>query len=75
MHKLRSYLSLLGIVVAVTTLVSVMSVVNGLDLYVTDHVANLGANAFHRRSLWHHHQRAGPGESAAPPTAPTAARG
>ena len=45
-HKLRSYLTLLGIVLAVTTLVSVMSVVNGLNLYVTDRVANLGANAF-----------------------------
>jgi putative ABC transport system permease protein len=45
-HKLRSYLTLLGIVLAVTTLVSVMSVVHGLNLYVTDRVANLGANAF-----------------------------
>ena len=45
-HKLRSYLTLLGIILAVMTLVSVMSVVNGLNLYVTDRVANLGANAF-----------------------------
>ena len=45
-HKLRSYLTLLGIILAVTTLVAVMSVVNGLNLYVTDRVANLGANAF-----------------------------
>ena len=35
-HKLRSYLTLLGIVLAVTTLVAVMSVVNGLNLYVAD---------------------------------------
>jgi putative ABC transport system permease protein len=45
-HKLRSYLTLLGIVLAVTTLVAVMSVVNGLNLYVADRVANLGANVF-----------------------------
>jgi putative ABC transport system permease protein len=45
-HKLRSYLTLLGIVLAVMTLVSVISVVNGLNLYVTDRVANLGANVF-----------------------------
>jgi putative ABC transport system permease protein len=45
-HKLRSYLTLLGIVLAVATLVAVMSVVNGLNLYVADKVANLGANVF-----------------------------
>jgi putative ABC transport system permease protein len=45
-HKLRTYLTLLGTVLAVTTLVSVMSVVNGLNLYVADRVANLGANTF-----------------------------
>ena len=45
-HKLRSYLTLVGIVLAVTTLVAVMSVVNGLNLYVADRIANLGANAF-----------------------------
>jgi len=45
-HKLRSFLTLLGIILAVTTLVSVMSVVNGLNLYVATKVANLGANSF-----------------------------
>jgi putative ABC transport system permease protein len=45
-HKLRSYLTLLGIVLAVTTLVAVMSVVNGLNLFVADRIANLGANTF-----------------------------
>jgi putative ABC transport system permease protein len=45
-HKLRSYLTLLGIVLAVTTLVAVTSVVNGLNLYVADRIANLGANVF-----------------------------
>jgi putative ABC transport system permease protein len=45
-HKLRSFLTLLGIILAVTTLVSVMSVVNGLNLYVATKIANLGANSF-----------------------------
>jgi len=45
-HKLRSSLTLLGVILAVTTLVAVMSVLNGLNLYVATKVANLGANAF-----------------------------
>jgi putative ABC transport system permease protein len=39
-------LTLLGVILAVTTLVSVISVLNGLNVYVADKVANLGANAF-----------------------------
>ncbi|MFZ0213645.1 MAG: ABC transporter permease [Candidatus Acidiferrales bacterium] len=45
-HKLRSFLTLLGVILAVTTLVSVMSVLNGLNLYVATKIANLGSNAF-----------------------------
>jgi putative ABC transport system permease protein len=45
-HKLRSFLTLLGVILAVTTLVAVMSVVDGLNLYVSDRVANLGSDAF-----------------------------
>ena len=45
-HKLRSFLTLLGVILAVTTLVSVMSVVSGLNFYVADKVANLGANSY-----------------------------
>ncbi|HKV23450.1 MAG TPA: ABC transporter permease [Candidatus Acidoferrum sp.] len=45
-HKLRSFLTLLGVILAVTTLVAVMSVVAGLNFYVADKVANLGANVF-----------------------------
>lgn len=45
-HKLRSFLTLLGVILAVTTLVIVMSVIAGLNLYVADRVANLGANVF-----------------------------
>jgi putative ABC transport system permease protein len=45
-HKLRSFLTLLGVILAVTTLVAVMSVIEGLNVYVADRVANLGANVF-----------------------------
>jgi putative ABC transport system permease protein len=45
-HKLRSFLTLLGVILAVTTLVAVMSVVEGLNLYVSDKIANLGSDAF-----------------------------
>lgn len=45
-HKLRSFLTLLGVILAVTTLVFVMSVIAGLNLYIADKVANLGANVF-----------------------------
>jgi putative ABC transport system permease protein len=43
-HKLRSFLTLLGVILAVTTLVSVMSVIEGLNFYIADKVANLGSN-------------------------------
>src|SRR6202040_157369 len=45
-HKLRTFLTLLGVILAVTSLVAVISVLNGLNVYVADKVANLGANAF-----------------------------
>lgn len=45
-HKLRSFLTLLGVVISTAALVSVMSVVNGLNQYIATHIANLGANTF-----------------------------
>ncbi|MCL5006257.1 MAG: ABC transporter permease [Acidobacteria bacterium] len=45
-HKLRSFLTLLGVVIATTTLIVVMSVINGMNLYIADHIANLGTNTF-----------------------------
>jgi putative ABC transport system permease protein len=45
-HTLRSFLPLLGVILAVTTLVAVMSVVSGMNFYVADRIANLGANVF-----------------------------
>jgi putative ABC transport system permease protein len=45
-HKLRTFLTLLGVVIATTTLIVVMSLINGMNLYIADHIANLGANVF-----------------------------
>jgi len=45
-HKLRSFLTLLGIVISTTTLIVVMSIVNGMNVYIAEHVANLGTNTF-----------------------------
>ncbi len=45
-HKLRSFLTLLGVVISTATLILVISVVNGINLYIAHHFANLGANTF-----------------------------
>src|ERR1700757_4204697 len=45
-HKLRSFLTLLGVVIATTTLIVVMAIVNGMNLYIAEHIANLGTNTF-----------------------------
>ncbi|HEV2493773.1 MAG TPA: ABC transporter permease [Terriglobia bacterium] len=45
-HKLRSFLTLLGVVISTTTLIVVMSIVNGMNTYIAEHIANLGANVF-----------------------------
>jgi putative ABC transport system permease protein len=45
-HKLRSFLTLLGVVIATTTLIVVMAIVNGMNVYIADHIANLGTNTF-----------------------------
>src|SRR5438270_3301734 len=45
-HKLRSFLTLLGVVISTTTLIVVMSIVNGMNTYIADHIANMGANVF-----------------------------
>jgi putative ABC transport system permease protein len=45
-HKLRSFLTLLGVVIATTTLIVVMSIVNGMNVYIAEHIADLGTNTF-----------------------------
>ena len=43
-HKLRSVLNLLGIIIAVTTIIAVISVVMGLNKYAADVFGQLGPN-------------------------------
>jgi putative ABC transport system permease protein len=45
-HKLRSFLTLLGIILSVSTLIIVVSMVQGANRYVSDKVANFGSNVF-----------------------------
>ena len=44
--KLRSFLTLLGIILATATLIAVVSVINGMDVYVANAVSNMGADGF-----------------------------
>jgi len=44
LHKLRTFLTLLGVILSVFTLVLVMSVVEGLNRYISQEVADLGSN-------------------------------
>lgn len=45
-HKLRSLLTLLGVIIAVTSLIAVVSFVDGLNAYVAERIFNLGADVF-----------------------------
>jgi putative ABC transport system permease protein len=44
--KLRTFLTLLGIILATTTLISVMSVINGMDRYIAENVSDMGVDGF-----------------------------
>jgi N-acetylmuramoyl-L-alanine amidase len=44
--KLRSFLTLLGIILATTTLIAVMSVIRGMDDYIANTVADMGVDGF-----------------------------
>ena len=45
-HKLRSVLTLLGVVIGVTSVIAVVSLINGANQYVATKVFNLGADVF-----------------------------
>ena len=45
-NKLRSFLTLLGLIIGVMTLILVMTIVQGANRYVEDKVADLGTNVF-----------------------------
>ena len=45
-HKLRSFLMLLGIILSVSTLILVVSLINGTNKYISERVANMGSDVF-----------------------------
>src|SRR6476646_7670855 len=45
-HKLRSALAVLGLTMGVATLITVMTLVQGANLFVEQKIANLGTNVF-----------------------------
>src|SRR5216110_1185788 len=52
-HKLRSFFTLLGIIVSVAFLVAVVAVIQGMNAYVKESVADalIGSNTFQIRRL------------------------
>jgi putative ABC transport system permease protein len=45
-HKMRTVLTLLGVVIGVMSVIAVVSLVNGLNRYVAEKIFNLGADVF-----------------------------
>jgi putative ABC transport system permease protein len=45
-HKMRSFLSLLGIILSVATLIVVVALIAGTNRYIAERVATLGTNVF-----------------------------
>src|SRR5579864_5248916 len=45
-HKLRASLTVLGLTMGVATLITVMTIVQGANVYVEQKIANLGTNVF-----------------------------
>jgi putative ABC transport system permease protein len=45
-NKLRSFLTLLGIILATTTLIVVTALIHGMNLYIAEKVSDMGADGF-----------------------------
>src|SRR3954465_6307426 len=45
-HKLRSFLTLLGVIIGVASVIAVVSVIQGLNEYVSTQVMQFGSTAF-----------------------------
>ena len=43
---LRSFLTLLGVILATSTLIAVMSIIHGMDVYIAETVSDMGADGF-----------------------------
>ena len=52
-HKLRSFLTLLGVIFGVATVIVVVSLIEGFNVYVDEKIANIGTNAFAVRKFSH----------------------
>ncbi len=44
--KMRSFLTLLGIILATTTLIAVMSMIHGMDVYIAENLSDMGTDGF-----------------------------
>ena len=52
-NKLRSFLTLLGIILATATLISVTALIHGMNLYISEKVSNMGSDGFRvARMVW-----------------------
>lgn len=45
-NKLRSFLTLLGIILATTTLIAVTALIHGMDVYIAEKVSSMGADGY-----------------------------
>jgi putative ABC transport system permease protein len=45
-NKLRSFLTLLGIILATATLIAVTALIHGMNIYIAEKVSNMGADGF-----------------------------
>src|SRR5499433_881240 len=45
-NKMRTWLTMLGLTMGVATLITVMTIVQGANVYVEQKIANLGTNVF-----------------------------
>ena len=45
-HKLRTFLTLLGVILSVCTLIIVVGLIEGTNQYIEDRIANMGSNVF-----------------------------
>jgi putative ABC transport system permease protein len=45
-NVLRSFLTLLGIIIGITAIISVIAIINGLNLYVAENLSNFGPGVF-----------------------------
>jgi putative ABC transport system permease protein len=45
-NKLRSFLTLLGIILSTTTLIAVMSVIHGMDVFIAETASSMGSDGF-----------------------------